>query len=346
MPAATASCPQIAGCGVQICDFEPSESVLEHPEDVGLPTLNIQGLLPVNRPSSMQRLLAALRPGGMPAVERLELYSCALDEPALAHCSALAAVTHLGLQHCEAAAGSDWEAVMAALRQATLLASLYVWGSLDGELPECLAAHTSLHTLTLFQNDLMTLPPGPYLGSLQRLSLWVEGWSVLPPALTAATALTCLELRQEEQRTGPPLTADSVAVVIPKLQALQRLQLAFCGLKALPIEGWAGLSALQWLDLSANDLTSLPAALSQATSLRRLNLGWNNHLAPSAQQLGALLSRLPLLEELSLDEVGLEELPENLPTGKRCTACLHNVSAGPVADGSAGIVRCATSRSD
>ena len=65
LPAATASCPQIAGCGVQICDFEPSESVLEHPEDVGLPTLNIQGLLPVNRPSSMQRLLAALPPGGM-----------------------------------------------------------------------------------------------------------------------------------------------------------------------------------------------------------------------------------------------------------------------------------------
>lgn len=287
----------------------------------------------------MQRLLTALRPGGAPALQRLKLFGCALHEAALAQCSALEPVTHLGLLRCEAAAGSDWEAVMAAvLREAPQLSSLRVDESFDGRLPSCLMARTGLRLLSLNENGLETLPAGPYLASLQRLSFWEWECVTLPPALTTATALTCLELKQDECRTTPPVSADSLAAVVPQLPPLPRLQLVHCGLEALPIESLAGLSAVRWLDLSANDLRSLPDALSQATSLRRLNLGWNKQLAPSAQQLGALLSRLTLLEDLRLPWVGLEELSENFPTGKRCGACLHNVSAGPVAEGSAGMV--------
>lgn len=183
-------------------------------------------------------------------------------------------------------------------------------------------ANTGLRHLTLCENALEVLPAGPYLANLERLMPWIEALPQLPSALTAATGLTCLEVRD----STAALSSAGMAAVLSRLPRLRRLQLVFCGLDALPPAGWHGIAALQYLHLGVNQLTSLPAALHQATSLLQLNLSGNMQLAPTAEQLGALLSRLPLLEGLDLTGLGLMELPSHMPPGKlhppgaRCTA--------------------------
>lgn len=80
--------------------------------------------LPPYNAHSLPALLRCLRPIGVPAVQRLKLGHCALDMAALAHCSELAALTHIRLR-CMTAANDDWEAALAGLlRQAPLLSSL------------------------------------------------------------------------------------------------------------------------------------------------------------------------------------------------------------------------------
>ena len=231
-------------------------------------------------------------------------------------CPPLRSLTKLQFSNCEAAAG-DWEAVLGAvLSQAPLLSSLLVKHCLHGALPQCLIAHTGLQELTLWENDLATLPAGPYLASLQQLDCLDDSLLQLPAALAAATALTCLEVQREPLNFCPPFEATSLDGVLSHLTRLRQLRLAHCGYQNLALEGWPGIAALQALDLSGNSLTALPAALHQATALRKLNLRINTSLAPTAQQLGALLSRLPLLEELDLAATGLTELPPSFLPGK------------------------------
>lgn len=217
----------------------------------------------------------------------------------------------------------DWEAALGALlHQAPQLSDVQASRCLKGELPQSLAASTGLRHLTLCENGLQTLPAGPYLASLEALCLVEEGpMEQLPPALAAATALTSLEVRELRWN----LSTDGMAALLSQLGRLRVLQLSYCGLDQLPLEGWAGISALQSLDLRFNNLTAVPAALHQATSLRQLNLSYNP-LRPTGQQLGALLSRMPLLEDLDLYSVLLTKLPEHLPAGKlrmlRCDALI------------------------
>lgn len=262
----------------------------------------------------MAALLTRLRPGGAPAIHELPLSSFTVSPAGVADCATLAAVTHL--EACEAAA-DDWDAALGALlRQAPLLSSLRVQRCFPGGLPQCLVECTGLRSLTTAGNGLQALPAGPYLASLEQLCLAEDSVVVLPAALTAATALTSLEVQHEIFTGAAPLAADSLAPVLRRLSRLRQLQLTSCGLPALPVDDWVGVSALQSLSLRDNAFTCLPAALSQAASLTQLDLSRNQYLAATAQQLGALLSRLPLLEQLNLHNTGLTELPEHFPPGK------------------------------
>ena len=268
---------------------------------------------------SLRQLLSALRPGAVHALRGLELAECFIDAAELEGCTELAAVMDLDLHNCPANDG--WEAALPALlRQAPLLSSLTFGDCFHGALPRRLVDHSGLRRLALRYNHLEALPAGPYLASLEQLDLREPSLVQLPP-LETATALTSLQLSRHSSLHTPPLSESHLAAGVSPLTRLQYIVLTGCKLKQLPLEGWAGMSALQRLDLSDNAFAALPAALHQATALRWLSLSRNQQLRPVSQQLGALLSHLPLLEELRLERTGLVELPEQLPTGKLGMHC-------------------------
>lgn len=310
---------QVAGCTLELCNYAHG-------------VLAVTNMQP---PASLPVLLSTLIPSGRPALRALRLYRCVLDAAVLQRCTMLAALIHLQINRCHTAAGG-WEATIAALfSQAPLLRSLHIDSCFQGTLPLCLIAHEGLMQLSLVDNRLQELPAGPYLASLQHLSLRAS-LHQLPSVLTAATALTCLEVQCEHLSRAPPaLATEAMVAVLSCLPQLRSLQLAHCGLQQLPVQGWAGLSALRSLDLSSNSFTSLPAELHQATALRQLNLSRNRSMRPTAQQLGALLSCLPGLEELRLAGLQLTELPDHLPPGKlficialHCAMHTFNLSSG------------------
>lgn len=249
------------------------------------------------------------------ALQNLRLSDCLISAAAVACCTPLAAVSQLQLHRCEALA-DDWEAALAALLcQMPLLSCLNVSECFRGELPSSLIAHSGLSQLELSRNGLSELPSGPYLASLQQLCL-VEDLQRLPAALTAATALTSLEVRHRPHWPGAPLLPAGMGAVFAALPQLRQLLLHSCQLQSLPDDCWHGMAALTTLAVPFNCLTSLPAGLSHLTSLRQLDLMHNPQLAPTAEQLGALLAQLPLLELLELESVGLAQLPDNFPSGR------------------------------
>ena len=206
--------------------------------------------------------------------------------------------------------------------QAPLLRSLRFVACFDSELPKSVVGLSGLQRLALEFNGMETMPAGPYLAGLQWLSLREGFLPQLPAALAAATALTGLQVQSlAASLPTAEVDVDGVAAVLTQLACLQTLQLANCKLVQLPAAALAAMSALHCLDLSNNAFAALPEGLSQASALRQLNLSGNMQLAPTAEQLGALLGHLPLLEELDLSGCGLMELPAHLPPGERRLAC-------------------------
>lgn len=305
---------QVAGCLLGLCSYwTPDPGEEEVCEDVSGAICSIIAAAA----GSTCQLLRALRPGGVPALRSLELLQCSVSAADLEGCIELAAVTWLSMCGCRAQGG--WEATLAALlRRTPLLSSLTAGECFESLLPLCLVERSGLRQLRLLHNGLSVLPGGPYLASLQHLAA-ADSLIAHLPALAAATSLTSLEVHGRANG-GAPLSQD-LAAGIPQLPRLQHLQLTGCNLEHLPLEGLAGLSALQLLDLSWNSFTTLPAAVSQAVSLRHLSLTHNQKLAPTARQLGTLLPRLPLLQQLDLAAVGLTDLPTRLPSGELCRRC-------------------------
>lgn len=269
------------------------------------------------------RLLAGLACRGCSAVlcaiRDLQLFCCDLEATDPGNCTQLSAVTQLDCSYVSGGGSSD-AAVRALVGQAPLLRSLRLVACFDSELPESVVRLSGMQRLALELNGMDTLPAGAYLSGLQWLSLREGFLPQLPPALAAVTALTSL-LVQSLAASLPTaeVDADGVAAVLTQLACLQTLKLANCRLALLPAAALAGMSALQRLDLSDNDFAALPASLSQATALRQLNLSGNMHLAPAAEQLGAVLAHLPLLEGLDLSGCWLMELPACVLC---CAACL------------------------
>lgn len=279
----TSTPPQLGDCAVEFCSFAERDVTPEecstHTAD-GLPAyLRIQRASP---PDGLAGLLSMLRPGSVAAVQAVNLASCSISQAALEPCAALSAVTRLFIEDCSVE--GSWEAAMApVLRRAPLLRSLSVVSRGLQELPQCLADYTGLQHLDLELDELQVLAVGPYLSGLQWLAMRNSVPLQLGPALAVATALTGLTLSRG--------ATSSIGAVLAQLLPLRELHL-HC-LQQLPLHGWQALSTLQLLDL-----------------------GSNSELALTAEQLAALLSHLPLLEELGLSRTGLTQLPPHLPPGK------------------------------
>ncbi|GLC39919.1 hypothetical protein PLESTB_001821600 [Pleodorina starrii] len=116
-------------------------------------------------------------------------------------------------------------------------------------------------------------------------------------------------------RTAPQLTSLSLVrlslVTLPEqlqhLTALTRLVAQDCSLSLMPRGLAAGLSQLQYMDLSLNGLTALPPDFTQLTSLKHLDLQ-RNKLASLPADIGRLSSVTCLL----LNNNQLRQLPASL----------------------------------
>lgn len=146
---------------------------------------------------------------------------------------------------------------------------------------------------------------------VKRLSLTMKDLRQLPTEILLFTNLEVLDLTHNKLRTLPES--------IGKLTELRELHVRGNGLQCLP-ESIGKLTKLQILDLEANCITGLPDSLAKCTELRHVCMqnnpyapvsasfgGWNK--VRTMQELPEVLTRLPKLEQLVIDDTLIRTLP-------------------------------------
>eukprot|EP00897_Mesotaenium_endlicherianum_P004250 jgi/Mesen1/3853/ME000207S02866 len=132
-------------------------------------------------------------------------------------------------------------------------------------------ARSALEELDLTFNNLTSLPQscGRAWGSLRRLSLGYNKLKVLPEPVGDLTRLAHLDVRFNHLGALP--------ASLGRLHALEHLDVSnnFASLQELPAAAIGGLSSLQVLVLSNNQLEVLPGELSQLARLHTLELDGN-----------------------------------------------------------------------
>ncbi|GAA1595599.1 hypothetical protein GCM10009804_60230 [Kribbella hippodromi] len=185
-------------------------------------------------------------------------------------------------------------------------------------LPDRVPSLELLTSLDLSDNRLTELPPAWLSDAtrLQRLVLAGNRLTELPETIGQAAALRLLDVSDNR--------LSEIPAAIARCHELRRIDVSSNGLRDLTplaevpgllildaadnrlaeLTGAPGPPTLTALDLSGNELETLPAAFAQLPALRRLDLS-GNHLTSAALD---VLAGLPL-EELYLDDNELEVLP-------------------------------------
>jgi Leucine-rich repeat (LRR) protein len=176
------------------------------------------------------------------------------------------------------------------LSQLTWLQSLILSGNRLTSLPEWLGQLTHLKSLDLLHNQLSSVPSWiERLIDLEHLHLFNNPIKLLPPEIGSLKKLLSLDLRETKLQNLPP--------EIGQLKSLITLTLG---------KGPSGESRTSMADLG--ELISLPAEITQLSSLEWLALGGNRKLGSVPSELG----KLARLKGLGLSDMQLKSLPESL----------------------------------
>ncbi|RDY06543.1 Plant intracellular Ras-group-related LRR protein 4, partial [Mucuna pruriens] len=189
-------------------------------------------------------------------------------------------------------------------------------------LPDSIGKLSSLVTLDLSENRIMTLPATiGGLSSLTRLDLHSNRISELPDSVGNLLSLLYLDLR------GNQLTF--LPASFSRLVRLEELDLSSNQLSALP-DSIGSLVSLKVLNVETNDIDELPHSIGNCSSLRELRVDYNRLRAlPEAlgkiqsleilsvrynniKQLPTTMSSLTNLKELNVSFNELEFVPESL----------------------------------
>ncbi|XP_026180234.1 volume-regulated anion channel subunit LRRC8D [Mastacembelus armatus] len=200
----------------------------------------------------------------------------------------------------EGGVGRDW--ALGSLRQLHHLRVLVIQGMLQRVSVELCEVAGSLVRLEIYNEGtrLLVLTGLKRMVDLTELLLQDCQLERLPSALLSLTKLQTLDLRHNNLRTLEELLS------LAHLRRLSCLRLAYNRVLAVP-DSVGVLRALEVLDLSNNQLRSLPPALFTLHRLCRLLLAGN-----LLEELPAEVKALQLLTELDLSGNRLENLPPAL----------------------------------
>ena len=169
--------------------------------------------------------------------------------------------------------------------------------NLDG-LREVGRRYPDLRQLNLSNNEIKEIPGGTFIGfsNLEELGL---AYNAITNLSDGVHVITPAFMRAKAEGRGPLVSS------FAGLTALQRLYLSMNNLSSLP-ESFGGLTGLKVLWLEWNELSSLPESFSRLTELEILAIP-NNELSSLPETFGSLTA----LQKLNLDGNKLSSLPES-----------------------------------
>ncbi|XP_050254791.1 disease resistance-like protein DSC1 [Quercus robur] len=227
---------------------------------------------------------------GCPDLERLIFQGCTSLYELHPSVGALKKLTLLNLKDCRSLAGLPCEINLKSLeifilsgcsslkkfseigKKMTRLSELYLDGTAVEELPSSLKRLTGLTVLTLQGcKNLSSFPNNVNLPSLKTLNL--SGCKVQPPKSRLISHGFSLIRAAHVFFQGFFPIREAINLLLPRLRFIVSLNLADRNLwdGGLP-DDLSGLSSLQELDMSKNNLTRLPDSISQLSKLHSLTL--------------------------------------------------------------------------
>ncbi|KAD7479152.1 hypothetical protein R6Q59_008040 [Mikania micrantha] len=166
-------------------------------------------------------------------------------------------------------------------------------------LPDSIGKLSSLITLDLSENRLVTLPSSILsLSSLTKLDLHSNKIIELPESLGDLLSLVYLDLRANQLASLP--------ASLSRLIHLQELDLSSNNLSFLP-ESIGSLVNLQKLNIETNNIEEIPHIIGQCVSLKELLADYNKLKA-----LPEAVGKLELLETLSVRYNNISRLPTTM----------------------------------
>jgi len=184
---------------------------------------------------------------------------------------------------------------------------LRIYGERDlAKIEKILYSNQQATRVSLVGNDLKTFPKNlSYLTDLTELNLALNEFENLPDS----GLLSLNNLEQINLSLNRNLNYESTFAILSRVQKLKTLEI-YKNYQPIP-PGLSNLSNLEALDISKNDLISLPNDISKLAKLKSLDLS-DNPIGENIVEILSQLSELKDLERLVFENCNLDSLSKGI----------------------------------